>query len=188
MTADAAVEHEDERMPTLNVKIWIGKTNEGTTKILHTHYMKGVSSRAVINAASAHSMEMKKNVMVNEVCTILKNCSRYQEWEEVTRHVEYFMKRLQYSGYDQRFKYEVLRRALNRHDKRVEEYRRTGTMYRIRSEEERRKRRKEKQEWYRKSGKYDSVMFVEATPDGALRERIQKLSDTHRMRIKVVDK
>ena len=121
VTTDAAVEHEDGRMPTLNVKIWIGKTNEGTTKILHTHYMKEVSSRAVINAASAHSMEMKKNVMVNEVCTILKNCSRYQEWEEVTRHVEYFMKRLQYSGYDQRFKYEVLRRALNRHGKRVQE-------------------------------------------------------------------
>ena len=46
------------------------------TKILHTHYMKDVSSRAVINAFSAHSMEMKTNVMVNEVCRILKNCSR----------------------------------------------------------------------------------------------------------------
>ena len=61
-------------------------------------------------------------------------------------------------------------------------------MYPTRSEEEKRKRRKERQEWYRKNGKYDSVMFVEATPDGAMKETIQRLSDKHQMRIKVVER
>ena len=131
-----------------------------------------MSTRALINASSAHSDEMKTNVMVNVICRILKNCSTYMEWDEVVGHIQYFMKRLQYSGYGKEFRRKVLSRALTRHDKRVEESRRSGMMYPMRTEEEKRLRRKKKQEWFQKNGKYKSVMYVEAIPDGEMRRRI----------------
>ena len=61
-------------------------------------------------------------------------------------------------------------------------------MYPMSTEEEKRLRRKKKQEWFQKNGKYKSVMYVEATPDGEMRKRIQKLSDMHQMKIKVVER
>ena len=47
VTTDATIECEDGRMPTLDIKMWIGRNSEGMTKILRTHYMKDMSSRAV---------------------------------------------------------------------------------------------------------------------------------------------
>ena len=157
-------------------------------KILHVHYIKEVSTRAVINASSAHSEEMKMNVMVNEICRILKNCSIYLEWDEVAEHVNYFMKRLQYSGYSRQFRFKVVSRALAKYDKRMEEYRQNGTRYPMRTEMEKRERRQKKQEWFQKSGKYDSVMFVEATPNSELKKEGQRLAHTHGVRIKVVER
>ena len=147
-----------------------------------------MSTRAVINASSAHGERMKVNVMVNEVCRILKNCSVYLKWEEIANYVAYFMKRLQYSGYDQKFRHLILMKALRRYDKRKEEYERTKTMYPKKTLEQRREKREEKQEWYTEGRRYESVMFVEATPGSQLQRRVQELSDRHEVKIKVVER
>ena len=188
VTVDATFEHEDGRLPLLEVKIWIGKTKQGETKILHTHYMKGVSTRALINAESAHGESMKVNVMVNEVVRILKNCSVHLEWEVMVKWVAHFVKRLQFSGYDQKFRYLVVNKALARYDKRIEECQRTGTMFPTISEEEKEKRRREKKEWYTRGGRYESVMFVEATPNGELRKKIQNLANKYKVKMRVVER
>ncbi len=188
VTVDAPFEHEDEKIPMLDVKLWIGKSKDGVTKILHSHYMKEVSSRALINAASAHSENMKMNVMINEISRILKNCSTQLPWEEMAKWVSYFVKRMQFSGYDKEFRHAVVTKALTRYDKRVEEYQRTGTMYPILTQKEKDEKRKNKKEWYARSGRYESVMFVEATPGGELRKKIQSLSEKYKMKVKVVEK
>ena len=188
VTVDADFKHEDKKTPVLDIKVWIGRTREGVIKVLHTHYIKDVSTRALINAKSAHGELMKVNVMVNEITRILRNCSVHLEWEEVASWIQYFVKRLQFSGYDKKFRHQVVTKALNKYDKRLEEYRQTGIMFRKITEEEKRRKRAMKNEWYTKNGKYESVMFVEATPGGALRKKIEKLVKRFDMKIKVVEK
>ena len=65
-------------------------------------------------------------------------------WEEKTKWVSYFVKRLQFSGYDKRFRHRVVTAALKKYDKRKEEYERTGTMFRNYLNKKRRRSEKER--------------------------------------------
>ena len=78
--------------------------------------MKDVSSRAVIDERSSHPRSMKKNVFVNEALRILRNSSKFLKWEETAEHLSYFMKRLQFSGYEQSFRHDVMKAAFRRYD------------------------------------------------------------------------
>ena len=122
---------------------------------------------------------------MNEITRILRNCSEELGWEEKTKWVSYFVKRLQFSGYDKRFRHEVVTAALKKYDKRKEEFERTGTMFPKLSEQEKKEKRERKKEWYARSGKYESVMFVESTPGGELRKKVEKLVTKFDMKIKV---
>ena len=52
--------------------------------------------RLVMEKRSAHGGSTKRNVMVNELCRIMKNCSGYLEWKEVADKVSYFVRRMAY--------------------------------------------------------------------------------------------
>ena len=168
-----------DRLPVLDVEVWIGETEDGKLKILHSHYMKGVSrSRQVMDSRSAHGENTKRNVMINEVCRILKNCSVYLPWEEAASKVTYFVKRMEYSGYDQDFRYEVVKRAMRRHELKVEQWRKGGAMYANERDEEVRAVNKfgKKKGWYKGDGKYDGVMFVQPTKKSELKRKIQEIA------------
>ena len=67
VSTDYSSNHSDKKTPILDLKVWIGKNTHNTTLILHSHYMKEVSSRMVMHENSSHSMRMKfNNVLVNE--------------------------------------------------------------------------------------------------------------------------
>lgn len=188
VTTDLPCNHDDRRLPLLDIKVWIGESRTGEIKVMHTHYIKEVSTRSVINAQSSHGDRVKYNVMVNEVCRILKNCSVHLEWKEAAAQVSYFIRRLQYSGYDNRFRYNVVERALRRHDERLAKYRGSGSMFPKLSAEEKSQKMEKRSKWYSDGGKYESVMFVEPTPGAKLRKRIQQAAIRNRVRVKVVEK
>ena len=96
-TYDYCSNYKDGKLPMLDTKLWIGKSINDEWKILHTHYMKDVSSRFLIHARSAHPSNMKLNVLVNEGLRVLRNCSIHLGWEEGKRHLQYFVQRMQYS-------------------------------------------------------------------------------------------
>ena len=106
VTGDIPTKYDENRLPILDLRVWIGEVSPGVHKIITTHYMKDVSTRAVINSKSSHPIQMKKNVRVNEIMRI-------------QRHISYFMKRLQFSGYDQEFRYEVVKKAMRTHKQRT---------------------------------------------------------------------
>ena len=188
VTTDRCSNYEDGRLPILDVRVWLGKNERGENKILHCHYMKDVTSRAVVNAISAHSQIVKRNVMVNEIGRILKNCSVELKWEEIAGHVEYFMRRMQYSCYTEEFRYEVLRRALKKYDERVARYRRSGSMFGRENENNGNRRERNKREWYNKSREYETVMFVEPTPESVLKRKIQEVAKRNKVKVKVVER
>ena len=90
------------------------------------------------------------------------------------------MARMEAAGYDQSFRFQVLKSALNAYEKKIEaENAGTAPMYRKR-EWNRNERRKQKEEkgkaWYKEGGK-ESVLFITATPDSELKELLQKEVD-----------
>ena len=95
VTTDYGSNHGDDRVPILDVKVWIQETSPGEWQILHTHYIKDVSSRMLMKVDSSHSMQMKINVLANEIDRIMRNCSPHIKWEDgIVPHVSYFMKRM----------------------------------------------------------------------------------------------
>ena len=177
------------RLPILDVEVWVGMASTGEHKILHSHYMKDVSSRSVMGSRSAHSGTTKRNVMVNEIGRILKNCSVYLPWIEVADKVTYFMRRMKYSGHSADFMYRVLKMAMGRYERKVEQYKGGGSMFRDKQDRlDRSFNKQKKREWYKEDKKYDSVMFVQPTPRSILRKKVQTAARKNRVKVKVVER
>lgn len=123
---------------------------------------------------------MKKNVMVNEIMRILRNCNEFCQWKEVAEHISYFMRRLQFSGYDQTFRYEVVKNALKKRE-------RINTPTTENSVNDAREV-KNKNKWFHKNDKADAVMFVQATRDEELKKEIQKCAEKNKINLKVIEK
>ncbi len=172
-TCDYGSKYEDGKLPMLDIKIWIGQSTDNGDKIMHEHYMKDVSSRHVIHYRSAHPEDMKISVLVNEALRILRNCSKYLSKEETTKHLQYLVNRMQYSGYPQVYRYEVMSRALKIHNSL--------------SNRNRRKKKRDKRKWYNEK-KYDGVMFVDVTLNGEMKRRVEKAFRRNKMKVKVVEK
>ena len=111
---------------------------------------------------SAHGETTKRNVMVNELCRIMKNCSVYLPWGEVAKKVSYYVRRMNYCGYGEQFRFMVVKMAVSRHKRRIEKWKEGKGMFEDkRPDDERRAISAEKRrDWYKDDGKYDSVMFV----------------------------
>ena len=153
--------------------------------------MKEVSTRAVINNNSSHSEYMKQQVMVNEILRILRNCNEYLEWKEVASHITYFVKRLQFSGYNHEFRYRVVNKALNIYDKNKLEMLSVPMLRENQGSEARNKkcRKKNKREtWYAKQKEIDGIMFVQPTANSELKKEIQKCANKNNMKLKVIEK
>ena len=50
-------------MPVLDVEVCIAKGKDGRLKILHSNYMKKMSSRLVMMSRSAHGNNTKRNMI-----------------------------------------------------------------------------------------------------------------------------
>ena len=93
------------------------------------------------------------------------------------------------SGYSKEMKFDLLQKALVRYRKRAQIFQEGKSFYYLTDEDsEESNRNKEKDEvWYRDGGKYESVIFVEATPKSELKDRMENVIKKHGMKIKVVE-
>jgi len=86
----------------------VGEGGSEVNVILHEFCSKDVASKCAVNARSALSWSCKRTILTQEVLRTLLNCSRELPWEASASHVNHMMLRLQYSGYDQKFRTEVV--------------------------------------------------------------------------------
>ena len=84
--------------------------------MLHEFFSKDVSSKCVIGARSAIPWNSKRTILTQEVLRILLKSCTDLPWETVVGHLEQMMARMQYSGYDKKFRIEVLRSALKAYE------------------------------------------------------------------------
>ncbi|PFX34698.1 hypothetical protein AWC38_SpisGene381 [Stylophora pistillata] len=99
-------------------------------------------------------------------------------------------KRLQYSGYNQKFRTEVVRSALKAYNRMIElDASGEQPLYRPREWkriERDQKRREKRESWYRKGG-FDTVIFVPATPASELKNRYMEEVKGAGLKVKVVE-
>lgn len=69
---------------------------------------------------------MKLNVLVNEGLRILRNTSIYIRWEEARNHLQHFVHRMQFSGYDKTIRAKVIQKILQKYDTKVRAYNEGG--------------------------------------------------------------
>ena len=175
---DVAESYIDKKLPILDLKVWIGKSKNGESKILYGHYMKEVSDRRVIHAQSAHGDRMKQSVMVNDVCRVIENCSeRIEGVSERDVHVNHYMRRMQFSGYNEEQRYDVVKKAMKKYE-RKKKIRKTGQS----------SRKGKDGAWYLEGGKNETVMFIDSTPGEVLKKKIERLVKKYKMKIKVVER
>ena len=189
---DVPSNYEDKKLPILDLKVWIDKvrTENGgeELKILHQHYMKPMANKYVIRKDAAMSMKNKRTILTQMCLRVLLNNSEHLKMEDKKETVEFFMKRMQASGYGERERYEVLKSALNAYEKigndpSRERYRGKETNTPAKRIERRTRRRN----WY-KIGGNEAVMFIPATPGSELARRMKEEVNSSNLKIGVVER
>ena len=186
LEVDYPSNHADRKIPILDVKVWV----EDGRKLMYEYYAKDVSSKSVLNAKSALAWSTKRTVLTQELLRVLMNCSPDLGVERKVIHVETMVLRMQYSGYDHKFRAEVVDSAYKAYEKVKEAVSRAERpLHRPRSwkKAEREKEKTDrKRNWYKRGG-YDSVMFIPATPNSELRRILQDEAGKSRFRIRMVE-
>ena len=189
LTIDYPSKNPDGKVAMLDLKMWITEI-DGVKRLVHEHYEKDMASKMVVHARSSLSEKTKRTILTQEVLRILLNSSKYLPWESICSKVNIFMQKMQYSGYSQAVRFNVVNSALHAIEV-IEKKEESGVRPRNRPKEWKRMEREEEKRqkrcnWYRKSG-FDSVLFVPSTPEGKLKTMYQKEIVQSGFRIKVVE-
>ena len=131
------------------------------------------------------------NILSADLLRIMRNVSPLCTEEERTNHVQHFIHRMQYSGYSVQDRVDVYRNARRRYES-ILKNDRDGIVPLYRGkfwelEERTRKKREKADNWY-KSGGYETVMFVDATPNEKLANECRKIVRNAGLKIRIVEK
>lgn len=197
LESDVPSNHEDGKVPILDLKVWISEAETQTEgerrkrRIMHEFYSKDVSSKLLIHKDAALSLNTKRIILTQQCLRVILNCSPYLKRGIVENHLTYFMLRMQCSGYDRPLRYEVLKSACNAFDKIKEKGVNEGVPIYRSKRYRRSQRRKEKdlkkKDWYKKDGN-EAVMFIPSTPNSELRKEMQTYIDSSDSKIKVIER
>ena len=183
--------HEDNKLPILDLKVWIENIPNRGYYILHEFYCKNIASKSVIHARSSIPWANKRTILTQEVLRIMLNCSRKIPWSTVANHINQFMAKMQYSGYTKKFRGEVVKSALKamknliRKEENNERpiHRPKGWKKKERTIE----RREKKANWFKKGGN-ETVVFIPATKGSELKRSFQEVIKRSKVKMKVVEK
>ena len=142
--------------------------------IVYKFYKKAVSNPVLMRQDSAMPDRIKRNALVQEGMRRLRNTKRELPWELKVEILSEFSHKLMVSGYNDRFRYEVISAAVIGYERQCERADSGGTpLHRPWSYEREARTKKKlmtKTTWYRPA---DCVGFIPATPDSVLAKRIQ---------------
>ena len=195
LESDHPTRNEDGKVPILDLKVWINEEN----KVVHEYYMKPVASKAVVNHRSAMPLKDRRTVISQEILRIVLRCSPLLPWERVKMHIEDYMMRLQFSGYDEKFRKQALRSAAKAYNKIKDKVRKgERPLYRRKNwkqSERMKEKRRRKEEWYKAKGdkkkkqeEYMSVIFVQPTEKSALKKKYEDVIRKSECNVKVVER
>ena len=185
-------------MPALDIMVSVNEDMEN--RIDYEFFEKPTKNPRVILADSAINSTAKRTILTQECLRRLRNTK--VELGEYCRnmHLNNFMVKLKNSGYNEKFRLEILDSALKAFEKMLEEDKMgIKPLFRPRDwkKEERDAMKKDKKlNWYNNEKKtkmkYKSVLFVPSTPGGVLTKQLKKreaeINRFESNRIKIVEK
>ena len=196
LEADYPAKHPDKKVPILDIKVWV----DAEGKVWHEYYSKPVSSKAVIDSTSAMPFKDRRTVLTQDLLRVLLRCSPELPWSMKKKHVEEYVLRMQYSGYDETVRKEIVRSAISAYEKirrKVEQKERPMYRSKMWKQKERQKdKRKKKTNWYKRNKgskkcdkkEYKSVLFVQPTKDAILKRKYEEVISKSKCSVKVVER
>ena len=134
-------------------------------------------------------MNQKRTILTQELLQIMKNCSPNLNLPSINHHINHFLKRMQFSGYNKEMRFDVYNSTRKAYQikkeaslagemslNRPKEWNRVG----------RKKLKEEKKKSYR-SNDNESVIFVSCTPNGGLKKKFEEEIRKSAFKIKVVE-
>ena len=115
LTWDCPSNNDNRRMALLNTEVWV---EEG--KVWYEHYRKPVANPLLMMQMSAMPAKVKRTTLVQEVVTIRRNIRPGLPWDVTVKHLNNFSRRMKTSGYDQNYRYQVLKSGMEGYDKMME--------------------------------------------------------------------
>ena len=191
-TVDHPSKHQDNKLPVLDLKVSVNTSNV----VDYEFYEKPTKNPHVVLASSALGMRQKRNIFVSEALRRLRNTSQGLGPDVQNKHLTEFMLKLKESGYDSKFRAEIILSAKSAYSIQLENDRKgIKPLYRERHQiiADKKFQNQTKSNWWKKKGgeKYTSVLFVPPTPGGELAKLIQareaQLNSDSGTRIKVVE-
>ena len=183
-----------EKMPVLDLSVWMDKDADGDRTVWWQHYRKPVTNTLLMMEKSAMPAKVKRTTLTQEVIRILRNCRLELPWEEKAAMLTEMSTRMKMSGYCEKFREEVIASGVNGFEKMVQVQEAGGRpVNRPRSweQETRRKKKTEKSITWHKNGGFDVPLFIPCTPGGELAKKIkgveEKKSGNRTVRFKVIE-
>ena len=195
LTVETPCNFENCMLPILDVKVQINK--EEGNRIDFEFFEKPTKNSKVILANSALNPNAKRTILTQECLRRLRN-TKVELGEEIQiKYLNEFMIKLKNSGYNKKYRIEVLDSAMKAFDKMKEDDKNNiKPLYRSRSwnnAERKKSKEMKKQNWWKSDPKTDfkSVFFVPPTPGGILAKELRKreveLNKNSKERIKIVE-
>ena len=188
LTGDCPSDNLNGKMPLLNTEVWV----EGNI-VQYKDFRKPCSNPMVMLEMSAMPASIKRTALSQTVIRIRRNTRAELPWSVTEELLSNFSARMKLSGYDQHYRYQVIKSGMEGFDKMLEEERRGGRPINAPKswEEDRRQRSKEMapKSWFRKGG-YHVPLFVPHTPGEELVKKIKEKeaenNQGRRVRFKIV--
>ena len=177
-------------VPFLDTAVWINKVddNHPKGKILHRYYEKPMNAQIVIHKDSAMNERMKRTTHTQQIIRVLRNTSRDLPDDQREIGVNQYVQKLYNSGYDERYRHEVVKSAYNGYHKQLkDDDNGIKPLYRPWSwnREERDKAKEDKPGTWYKNGGWEHKLFVPATANGELKSKIEEAIKEVNQRTKV---
>jgi hypothetical protein len=197
LTVETPCNFIDGKLPVLDVKVNINDKEHN--RIDFEFFEKSTKNPRVILADSALSFSKKRTILTQECLRRLRNTKLELGPEVQKKHLNDFMLKLKNSGYNQKFRTEILNSGKKAFQKMLEDDKNgVKPLYRSRdwNKEERiiSKSKKKFNWWNTEKSKiqYKTVLFVTPTPGGVLAKELKKreeeLNRNNQERIKIEEK
>lgn len=185
-TMDSPSMNSDNKLPVLDLKMWLERSESGNVKIRHTFFEKTMTSPYVIHKLSAMAWGVKRATIVNEVKRRMYNMDGGHSWAERVEVLNRFCVKLLTSGYSNMDIYSLIKSGVGAWEKMIERNKEgICPLYRSREYKESMRWRNKimkKSNWSRS----DSVMFIPLS--SKLREVATESIAKSGERIKVVER
>ena len=104
--------NESGKMPLLDTQVWVADN-----KVMYEHYRKPMANDLLMMEMSAMPAGMKRTVLTQEVVRIRKNIHPDLPWEITAKHLNNLSRRLRLSGYDEAYRYQVIKSGVEGFEK-----------------------------------------------------------------------